>query len=283
MLSSNTHPDDPFVRIDRLAGLKSASNLLKIGLQERLVYRFNLIVSLFGTIITVLVFRHLWIAPYGAREAYAGVRLDQTITYAALDIVLIQLFPNHLVWLVGARIRTGNVIFDITRPMYYGSLLFFQTVRITLALFLTNSLPALLVTSLLIDLTLPSSGWVWLAFLVCFVLGFLTPFLMDYIAALAGFWITEATGLYNFKGVLISFLGGRYVPLWFFPSVLANIVLLLPFRGINYTPLAILVEVIKLEQVPFALGLQCIWILFLVGLSRFVTTSAVKRLSVQGG
>ena len=97
MLSSHSHPDDPFVRIDSLAGFKSAFNLLKIGLQERLVYRFNLIVSLIGTIITVMVFRHLWIALYGAQETYAGVRLHQTVTYAALDIVLIQLFPNHLV------------------------------------------------------------------------------------------------------------------------------------------------------------------------------------------
>jgi len=116
MLAEQRHQSAIDIRAGVRAWLETGAVLSRIGLQERLVYRFNLVISLFATIITVLVFRHLWISLYGARGSYAGVSLDQTITYSAFSIILMQLFPGHLIWSIGRRIRSGDVIFDIIWP-----------------------------------------------------------------------------------------------------------------------------------------------------------------------
>ena len=114
----------------------------------------------------------------------------------------------------------------------------------------------LALTFLPIKLVLPGSPVVWLAFLVSLIMGFITAFLIDYIASLAGFWTTEIGGIFFAKLSVVDILGGKYLPLWIFPSVLLQIALVLPFRGIAYTPLAILVGEINLLQIPTELGIQ---------------------------
>jgi viologen exporter family transport system permease protein len=258
-------------------------HLMLASLQEKLVYRFDLVVGLLRTLILILVFRYLWVALYGGQAEYAGVSLDQTITYAAMSMIISPLFPNALINEVGGRIRSGNVLFDITRPMYYGNLLLFPLIGQALATLVTSSLPMLAIAPFFVHLILPTSPLAWLAFLVSLALGFLIAYLVDYIAALAGFWITETWGIFFAKWNLIDVLGGKYLPLWIFPPVWKNIALLLPFRGMNYTPLAILGGEIGLRQAPLELGFQLLWIVLLAGLGRLIFAAAVKKLSVQGG
>lgn len=167
--------------------------------------------------------------------------------------------------------------------MYYGNLLFFPLIGQALATLLTTSLPMLAITPLFVHLSLPTSPLVWLAFLTSLTLGFLIAYLIDYIAALSAFWVTETWGIFFAKWNLIDVLGGKYLPLWIFPPVWKEIALLLPFRGMNYTPLAILGGEIGLQQAPLELGFQLVWIMILAVLGRLVFAAAVKKLSVQGG
>lgn len=257
--------------------------LMLSSLQEKLVYRFDLIVGLLRTLILILVFRYLWVALYGDQIMYAGVSLDQTITYATMSMIISPLFPNVLIQQVSGRIRSGNVLFDITRPMYYGNLLLFPLIGQALAALVTSALPMLAIAPFFVHISLPTTPLVWLAFLLSLGLGFLIAFLIDYIAALTGFWITETWGIFFAKWNLIDVLGGKFLPLWIFPPVWKEIALVLPFRGINYTPLAILGGEIGIQQAPVELVFQLIWIVLLAGLGKLIFDAAVKKLSVQGG
>jgi len=261
----------------------AAFGLMRASLQDKLVYRFDLVVGLIRTFILIFIFRYLWIALYAGRQSYAGVTLDQTITYAAISLILSPLFPNSLIVEVGRRIRNGNILFDITRPIYFGNLLLFQMSGQFIATLLTTALPMLALTFLAVKLVLPGSPLVWLAFLVSLIMGFITAFLIDYIASLAGFWTTEIGGIFYAKWSVVDILGGKFLPLWIFPTALQQIALVLPFRGINYTPLAILIGEINLSQIPTELGMQLLWLLILAGLGRLIYSLAVKKLSVQGG
>ena len=264
--------------------LRSAAfRLVQVSLQEKLTYRFDLIVGLIRTTILISVFRYLWIALYGGRVVYGGVTIDQTITYAAMSIIVSPLFPNSLILDVGSRIRSGNILFDITRPMYYGNLLLFQTMGQSVANLLTSSLPLFALACLFVEMALPTSPVVWVAFLLSLFLGFLTAFLVDFICSLSGFWITETWGVFFAKWSVIDVLGGKYLPFWIFPPVLRQMALALPFRGINYTPLSILVGEVNLHQIPVELGIQAAWIVLLACLGRLIYAAAVKKLAVQGG
>lgn len=283
MTRSRVSREPGSVARDRPAWGRAAFGLVKVNLQEKLVYRFDLIIGLVRVFILALVFRQLWIVLYGGREAYAGVTLNQTLTYVIMSIAVMPLFPNSLILEVNDRIRSGNILFDITRPMYYGNLLLFQTMGQSLAILITSSLPLFALAWLLLRLALPASVVVWLAFLVSLILGFFIAFLLDFIASLLGFWMTEISGVRFAKWNITDLLGGRYIPLWVFPFPLKQIALCLPFRGISYTPLSILVEEVSLREVPIELGFQIVWIVLLTCLGRLLYAAVVKKLAVQGG
>jgi ABC-2 type transport system permease protein len=270
--------------ISDIAFLKdTALSLIKAHLQENLVYRFDLVVGLVKTFILVFVFRYLWIALYGGQEVFAGVTIKQTITYATLSMVIAPLFPNSLILEVGERMRSGDVLFDITRPLYYGNFLLFQMIGKSVAKLLTLSIPMFILTSLSMELTFPTNPVIWASFLLSFILGFLIAFFLDFIASLSGFWLTEIWGVFFAKWSVTDILGGTYLPLWIFPPILGPIVLLLPFCGITYIPLSILVGEVNIQQIPMRIGLQIIWLILLAFLSRFIYGIAVKKLAVQGG
>jgi ABC-2 type transport system permease protein len=263
--------------------LVAAATLIKVSLEEKLVYRFDLIIGLIRTATLILVFRYLWLALYAGQETYNGVTVGQTITYAAMSMIISPLFPNSLILEVGSRIRNGNILFDITRPMYFGNLLLYQMMGQFVATLLTSSLPMFALSFLFVGMAVPKSPMVWLAFLVSLFLGFLTAFLVDFIVSLSGFWLTETWGIYFAKWSLVDILGGKFLPFWIFPPLARQIVLTLPFRGITYTPLAILVGEVKLEWIPAELAIQAFWIILLAGLGRLIYTTAVRKLAVQGG
>ena len=78
-------------------------------------------------------------------------------------------------------------------------------------------------------------------------------------------------------------LGGTYLPLWIYPPLLKQILAFLPFQGLSYTPVAIFVGQIGLNQVPRVLVVQIAWLAILVAGSRRLYAVALKRLAVQGG
>ena len=130
---------------------------------------------------------------------------------------------------------------------------------------------------------LPSSALVWLSFLVSLGLGFLTAFYVDYILSLIGFWTTDLDGLFWAKDSIILILGGTYLPLWIYPPLLRRVLAFLPFQGISYTPVAIFVGQIGLDQVARAFAVQIIWLVILAAGSRRLYASAIRKLAVQGG
>ena len=257
--------------------------IVKTYLQDTLVYRFDLFVGLIRVLILIGVFRYFWIALYGGQATYAGVPIDKALTYAALSLIINPLFSNALIGEVSRRIRSGNILFDVTRPMNFGDLLLFQTLGQATVKLLTTALPLFVLTYALVGIAVPASVVTWLAFLASVSLSFLIAFFIDYIAALWGFWITEASGIRFAKWSITDLLAGVYLPLWVFPGWLQQVALILPFRGINYTPLAIFVGYIEPGRVPLELGFQLAWVIALAVLSRLLYRRAIKMLAIQGG
>ena len=205
------------------------------------------------------------------------------MTYQLVNVIVVRLFSTWVLAGANHRIRSGDIVFQITRPMYYGHILLFEFVGQSVTKLVTTSLPMFGVACLLFRPTLPSSASVWLSFGLSLGLGFLTAFYLDYLLALIGFWTTELGGLFWAKGSIISILGGTYLPLWIYPPVLRRILAFLPFQGISYTPVAIFVGQIGLGQVPRAFVVQIVWLVILAAGSRRLYASAMKKLAVQGG
>jgi ABC-2 type transport system permease protein len=268
---------------DRWASIRAALALTKVSLLGKLAYPHDLIDDLLQMLIGVLVERQAWIALYGGREAYAGVALAQALTYQVINAIVLRLFSNWIVWDTNEQIQSGDIVFVISRPMYYGHILLFQFIGDALTKLMTVCLPVFLLVCLVFQPALPSSAVVWLAFGLSLVLGFLLSFFVDYVLSLLGFWTTKLGGLFWAKDSIVMILGGSYLPLWIYPPAWKRLLSFLPFQGISYTPVAIFTGQIGLDQVPRAFGVQILWIIVLAWASRRLYTWAMTRLSTQGG
>jgi ABC-2 type transport system permease protein len=268
---------------DRLASIRAAWAQIRINMQYHLTYPHEIWTDLLQMLLQMLVERQVWIALYGGQETYAGVTLAQAVSYQLVNVIVVRLFFTWVLWSANHRIRSGDIVFQITRPMYYGHILLFEFIGQSVPRLLTSSVPMFILACLLFKLTLPASASVWLSFGLSLGLGFLTAFYVDYILSLIGFWTTELGGLFWAKGSIIQILGGSYLPLWIYPPVLRRILALLPFQGISYTPVAIFVGQIGLDQVSRAFTVQIVWLVIMAVGSRRLYASAVKKLAVQGG
>jgi ABC-2 type transport system permease protein len=265
------------------ASIRAAWAQIKVTLQYQFTYPHDMITDLLQMFLQMLVFREVWIALYAGRKAHAGVTLAQAVTYQLVNVIVVRLFSTWVLYSANHRIRTGDIIFQITRPTYYGHILLFEYIGQAGTKLVTTSLPMFGVACLLFRPALPSSASVWLSFGVSLGLGFLTAFYLDYILALIGFWTTELGGLFWAKESIIMILGGSYLPLWIYPPLLRQILAFLPFQGLSYTPVAIFVGQIGLSQVPRAFVVQIAWLVILAAASRRLYVAAMVKLAVQGG
>ena len=227
--------------------------------------------------------RALWTALYAGRATHEGASLEHTLTYVTMSMVIYNLFPNSLIMAVNERIRSGSILFDIARPLYYGRLLLFQELGKTISALFTSTLPLLFLAVFLLDLDLPRQPALWLAFVVSLCLAIAIAFYIDYLCSLAGFWITEMGGMRFMKWSVSDILSGAYIPLWVFPDPWRDLVMWLPFRGMHYAPLSILSGRTDLDAVPAQLVFQAAWIAALYLGTRAVYAVIVRKLAVQGG
>jgi ABC-2 type transport system permease protein len=268
---------------DRWAGLRGAWAQIKYSVQYHLTYPHDMLGDLLHILIEMLVFREVWIALYAGRETHAGVTLARAVTYQLVNVIVVRLFSTWVVYSANHKIRTGDIVFSLTRPMYYGHILLLEYAGQAGAKLATSALPMFGVACLLYRPSLPASAAVWLSFLLSLGLGFLTAFYLDYLLALVGFWTTELEGLFWAKESVFMILGGTYLPLWIYPPLLRQILTFLPFQGLSYTPVAILIGQIGLSRVPRAFAVQAAWLVVLAAGSRRLYAAAIKRLAVQGG
>ena len=81
----------------------------------------------------------------------------------------------------------------------------------------------------------------------------------------------------------MTVFAGAFLPLWFFPAWLGALAAWLPFRYMNFVPVAIYLGRIPTGDLAPTLLLGLAWTLALLGLTGWLWSRAMRRLVVQGG
>lgn len=245
--------------------------------------RNDLLIPWLTALVQMLVARQLWIALYDGRATYDGYTLGQTLTYVALSMAITSLLVGDGVRYLHWKIRSGNILFDLMYPLRFTlNLMVFSFSSMVIGLF-KIALPLLLMAALLLKIPLPSDPARWLVFSLSFLLGCLIYMWIEILAGMLGFWTTETHGLEAWMNIIVAILSGAYLPLWIFPGVFQRIIAYLPFRGIQYTPLAILVGWTGPEGYLRELLVQAVWVIVLALVAEGVYRLALRRMRIQGG
>jgi ABC-2 type transport system permease protein len=235
--------------------------------------------QLFWGLMRVMIFT----AFYESSTAVMPMSLEETVVYVWLGQALLLLLPWNWDREVEQLIRSGNVAYELVRPVDLYWLWYCRAVAMRTAPALLRALPMFIVALLFLGLRVPpslaSAGAFGLAIFGSLLLGGAITSLVN----VSLFWTITGDGIARLMTALLVVFSGIIVPLPLFPEWLQGIANVLPFRGVIDVPFRLYMGHIEPEH---AVGLflhQLGWTAAFVVAGRFLLRRGLRRVVVQGG
>jgi ABC-2 type transport system permease protein len=265
-------------------GLNRHVGIITAAVKQEMAYRFNFFTAILGAMLTMALLYYLWTAIYNSATSME-MSYRALITYVCLGQAFSFARPGQrrVLARIGYGIRRGDVVLDLIRPTDYQLLTFSETLGAYLMEIAMVSLPSYLLALLVFGIDLPASPEAAIGFVVSLMGAIFLIFSLDFLVGLMGFWTFSVWGLGYAKIAVINILAGTIIPLTLFPDWLQRIVLILPFKGMAYTPLAIYVGEIDGSAIWMNILGQFAWGIGLVLLTRLLWLRARRRIEIQGG
>lgn len=279
--------------------MKKYWHVMKIGVANMLVYRFNFFFRAAVSLVPLLATIYLWQTIYrGQKPDVAGYSLGAMISYYLLVTIVDTLTAvNEDDWQIAADIKDGNISQFLLKPIDY---LWYR-----LCLFLSGRVTYLAVAVIPLTLfilylhqyfVLPPNWTAFGCFLLSTVLTALLQFFTSYAMAMLAFWLLEISTLIF---ILFSFeyiASGHMFPLDMLPSALEHsglspafaqafyhALMLTPFPYQMYFPVALYMGKISGADLWSGLLAQFLWVVIAYALARFMWRRGIKKYSAFGG
>ena len=239
----------------------------------------GLVTQLFWGIIKSMILTAFYVESGGPQP----ITLAQAITFIWIGQALIQLLPWNIDKEDEDLVRTGNVVYLLTRPIDLYWFLFYRSMAIRIVPTLFRCLPLFTLAYLFFGLTAPISLNAFFLFLFSLILSLFVSTAITAAVAISLFWTISGEGIKRLLPHMVVFLSGMIVPLPLFPDWLQPFLSLQPFRCIIDIPCRIYTGVIPASESFWYLGLQAVWALIFVRLGMYLVKKATRHLVVQGG
>ena len=222
---------------------------------------------------------------YRANPDAFPMEFSHLVSYIWMQQAFLALF---MPWGVGGNavetIVSGNIAYDLARPMDIYNRWFFETIADRVSRAALRCAPILVVAAMLPEpfrMTLPSNLFQLLMFFISAPTAMfaVTAYcLIDYMSAF------YTMSRYNVTFVIFAdFLAGGYVPIPFFPEPFRKIAELLPFAAMQNMPLRIYSGDIAGAEAVKGVGLQLFWFAAMLVFGKLLMKHSLKRTVTQGG
>ena len=268
---------------------------LKAGMMNSFAYRGTIFTWLFITALQIVCVVFLWVAVYrsspdGVDSVINGFTFKEMIVYTVLaNIFGFVTMGSESQFIINEDIKKGTIDLAFTKPISYRLRLLAQNVGEFLGVDLMIGLPGFIIAFIVfisigfINVT-PLGLLVSVAFfLIAQLLASILEDTVSYICGVLCFYTSSGWGINQAKEVIVSFLSGRLLPLSFFPGVFATIVGYLPFAGMSYYPVLILIGKVDILTSIHYVGFSLVWLIALNLFAKVLFNHASKKITVQGG
>jgi ABC-2 type transport system permease protein len=304
---SSTAAIDRIPPFTLIARLRTWWIILRISIEERLVYRGEFMLGTLMRFLPVITQIFFWAAVFsaaagnsattsassGGGSTIVGYTYQDFIAYYLLTMVT-RAFSSMptLASGIAKSIRDGTIKKFLVQPVDMIGFLLIGRVAHKLVYYLVATLPFALVFYLCRGYF--TNGWPpaheLLAFFAALVMSFFLGYFLDAAIGLIGFWFLEVSSLLFVYMLLSFFFSGQMFPLEMFDKfpivgsfTAFDLVRLTPLPYLAYFPAAIFLG--KIHGAPLLWGLvgEVAWILALMAICRIAFNRGVRRYSAYGG
>lgn len=258
------------------------------GVQEASAYRANWFFYILGDVIGCFVSFFVWEAVFisNGGESFMGFDKGDMVVYIFLTFLTGKLIGSGGTYDIGEEVKDGTIAMRMIKPISYNSTFLFQELGNKLMEIGIIFIPLtagveiyryFLTGSLQFDIAR------FLLYIFCCVFAYLINFFFNICFGFTAFIFKNLWGSNMLKNCIVGFLSGSVIPLAFFPEAMKNVLSLLPFASLSYTPVMIYMGMYSGTEVLFYIGLQIFWCIAFWGFSKLIWKIVIKHLCIQGG
>jgi len=260
--------------------------VFKLTWLERLAYRVNFFMEILSGVMSSLILVLLWMAIYrsAGREVIGGFSIEEMVTYllggGLINSFILTTAENPE---TSQSIQDGSLSNMLVKPMNPYWIWFVRDLSMKSFYLVLGFLGYTVVFFFFRQYLTPVASAVHLGYLVLSLVfaALLQFFLFEFMSLLA-FWVENTYGIRFVMRVVMEVAGGAIIPLSFFPGVLQQVFLALPFPFLIYLPMRIYLGKIPLESISWELVKEALWIGGLVVLNRMVWKRGIRQYVAMG-
>lgn len=264
------------------ANLPAWRELIRANIRYQFTYRFALIMGILLAGVTIYLLTVVWTSAYAGRDEVEGIPLKWMLVYLTIGNLQAWYLRPEIGQDIVARVREGQIGFDLSRPVSYPSQLVAGAAGDLLGM-LPMMIVAIPVAAVLGELAAPPTWQAGIGYIISFLVAWFIAVELAMLIGLVAFWTLEMNGFMMVYNLVGGFATGALVPLWFMPDLMRQFVQLLPFQSIVYVPVSIYISLPATGNIATALLLQLFWAVVLIGVIQFVWKRALYRTVIQGG
>lgn len=252
----------------------------KIGLQNALMYRGNMLAGFCTYAMFIFVFFYLWRAIY-AGGSVEGLTLTQVVWYLCLT-ELISFGARVTVYSdISRDVKSGGIAYQLLRPYDY------------IGYQLSSALGPIIINMLMFGIVGVIMGaatvgfipgwrlWTLAPSMLSMVCGITLYFFISMFIGLTAFFIEDPYGI-NLLFHKMVFMFGTFIPVEFLPDWLQSIAKAMPFSYVSWAPARLTVG-FSWELFSKAFPIQLAYLIGFAALCKLLMTAGRKKISANGG
>lgn len=241
------------------------NSIFKMEVRAILAYRFSFWINFLGTSLGHLGLSYfLWNAIFQSthKTLIGGMNFSMMILYSLLAPMTVKAVMGLQMLDMAQDIYTGSLNKFIIYPLNYFQFKWIQQITHTM-----SRLLQLLITIGIYSLVIKMPEGVHFSFLNTFLFIvnlFISSslfFVMEALMEVAAFWAENVWSLSVLLRFLIGFFSGAWLALSLFPSWAQSLLTVLPFKGMVYTPVKLLMGEVSFQEWIQVQAISMTWIL----------------------
>ena len=249
-------------------------------------YRWATVTGVFVNSVFGVIRCYILLALWDTNPHIGGYDATDAVTYCWLTQSLIMttgIFGGSGVDEVATRVRTGDIVVDLYRPVNLQSWYMAAEFGRSAFSLLGRGVPPTIIGALLFGLRFPQAPLTWLAFTAAMVLGVVVGFSIRFLVALSGFWLVDGRGMLFLINTAGTFFSGFMLPINLFPGWLADLCYALPWVSMIQTPIDIFLGQESAFDFARGFGTAVAWAAVLLTAGHLLLARATRKVVVQGG